>query len=58
MCDEGILFPQTITGEPLNSSSDNAPQLAVIFILFAVQQSFMDVQTDVFGSEIWAVVLV
>lgn len=58
MCNGGYLFPQTVTGEPLISSSVNSFQPAVIFILFAVQQSFMDVQSDAFGSEIWAMVLV
>lgn len=53
-----FLSPQTITGEPLISSSVNSSQPAVIFILFAIQQSFLDVQTDAFGSNIWAVVLV
>lgn len=58
MSNGGYLFPQIITGEPLISSSVNSFQPAVIFILFAVQQTFMDVQNDAFGSEIWAVVLV
>lgn len=45
------MFPQTLSGEPMISSSVDSSQPAVIFILFAVQQSFTDVRTDAFGSQ-------